>query len=310
MTKDIDLNSMNYYELEPENNSFYDIVVDITHRCNMECKNCYVPNRFIPDMRLAEYTKFVAKLPKPVMLRIVGAEPTLHPELTEFIRIGFEHGHNCILITNGLRLASQPFVDKVEATGLKHVYMSLNGIDNDDWYEQIDEMRCATKKIKAFINCKDKFNMNAGIILVKGINEEAPRAAFDLITREKVPDITLRFKNVGQLGRYQKDADENLKMADMVKLCADQLGFTEDYIWSHYGKPHRYSNVVEPGTIEFPLDPNNKERYQGQWVKITDWDTDNEVGIPDPGSVRRGRVTKDWKVAPFYEHVKMNEGGY
>jgi len=304
MTKDIDLNSMNYYELEPENNSFYDIVVDITHRCNMECKNCYVPNRFIPDMRLAEYTKFVAKLPKPVMLRIVGAEPTLHPELTEFIRIGFEHGHNCILITNGLRLASQPFVDKVEATGLKHVYMSLNGIDNDDWYEQIDEMRCATKKIKAFINCKDKFNMNAGIILVKGINEEAPRAAFDLITREKVPDITLRFKNVGQLGRYQKDADENLKMADMVKLCADQLGFTEDYIWSHYGKPHRYSNV------EFPLDPNNKERYKGQWVKITDWDTDNEVGIPDPGSVRRGRVTKDWKVAPFYEHVKMNEGEY
>ena len=81
--------------------------------------------------------------------------------------------------------------------------------------------------------------MNAGIILVKGINEEAPRAAFDLITREKVPDITLRFKNVGQLGRYQKDADENVKLADLViSLTARSIkGFTEDWIWSHYGKP-------------------------------------------------------------------------
>ena len=35
------------------------------------------------------------------------------------------------------------------------------------------------------------------------------------------------------------------------------------------------------------------------------------IGIPDPGSARRGRVTTaDWKVAPFYEHIKMNEGEY
>ena len=32
--------------------------------------------------------------------------------------------------------------------GLTHCYLSMNGADNDDWYEQIDEMRCATKKVK------------------------------------------------------------------------------------------------------------------------------------------------------------------
>ena len=58
------------------------------------------------------------------------------------------------------------------------------------------------------------------------------------------------------------------------------------------------------------MDPNNKDRYRGQWVKITDWDTDNEQGIPDPGSIRRGRITQEWKVAPFYEHAKINENGY
>ena len=39
-----------YYELEPEKNHFPVIYVDITHRCNMECANCFIPNREAPDM--------------------------------------------------------------------------------------------------------------------------------------------------------------------------------------------------------------------------------------------------------------------
>ena len=41
---------LNYYEQEPENNTFSDVVIDVTHRCNMNCKNCYIPNRDVPDM--------------------------------------------------------------------------------------------------------------------------------------------------------------------------------------------------------------------------------------------------------------------
>ena len=310
MINDFDISKLNYYEQEAEDCTFFDVVADITHRCNMTCKNCYLPNRTFPDMEFEKFKAFIKRLKRPVMIRLVGAEPTLHPQLIDFINTTFEHGHNAILVTNGLRLSSANFVKKIKDTGLKHLYISLNGIDNDDWYQEIDEMRCADKKIKAVKNTKNDFNLNFGIIIVKGINEEVPSRAHDLIKREAIPDVTLRFKNVGQLGRYQKEKDENLKMKDMVKLIGSQLGYTEDYIWSHYGKPHRYSKVVEPGTIEFPLDPNNKDRYRGQWVKITDWDTDNEQGIPDPGSIRRGRITQEWKVAPFYEHAKINKNGY
>ena len=41
---------MNYYELEPEQNTFSNIVVDLTHKCNMECANCYIPIRDVPDL--------------------------------------------------------------------------------------------------------------------------------------------------------------------------------------------------------------------------------------------------------------------
>ena len=42
--------TIKYYEQKPEENTFNLIVVDLTHRCNMNCENCYIPNRDLPDM--------------------------------------------------------------------------------------------------------------------------------------------------------------------------------------------------------------------------------------------------------------------
>ena len=39
-----------YYEVEPEDCNFTDVTADVTHKCNMACTNCYIPNRDIPDM--------------------------------------------------------------------------------------------------------------------------------------------------------------------------------------------------------------------------------------------------------------------
>ena len=119
----------------------------------------------------------------------------------------------------------------------------------------------------------------------------------------------MRIKNVGQLGRYQKDKDGNIKLNGLVKLCADQFNVSEDYIWSFHGVPY-YNKFNEKNSILFPLREGNKLLNRGKWVKITNWDTDNEGGIPDPGSKRRGRITEDFKIAPFYEHAKENEGVY
>ncbi|WP_346358095.1 radical SAM protein, partial [Bosea sp. (in: a-proteobacteria)] len=111
----------------------------------MTCKNCYIPNRDIPDMDLEKFRDFLSRLNGRCMIRIVGAEPTMNPQCLQFIESVFEFGHRCILLTNGLRLSSRRYVDELHKTGLRHVYLSLNGVDNDDWYEAIDELRCAEK---------------------------------------------------------------------------------------------------------------------------------------------------------------------
>ena len=305
-----------YKITEPEDNTFADIFADITHQCNMTCKNCYIPGRDIPDMDLDKFKDLMSKLGGRAFIRIIGAEPTVAPQCAEFIRAVYEHGrtngrkHSCTLVTNGLRLSHKKYLDKLFEAGLRSVTLSLNGVDNDDWYEQIDEMRCATKKLKALRNVVDrKMNLNTGTIIVPEINYEAPARLNELIEREKIRNIMMRIKNVGQIGRYQKDADGNIKLDGLVKLCADQFNVSEDYIWSFHGVPY-YNKFIEKNSILFPLREGNKLLNRGRWVKITNWDTDNENGIPDPGSIRRGRITQNFKLAPFYEHVKENEGGY
>ena len=301
---------INYYEQLPEENTFMDIMADITHKCNMTCKNCYIPNRDIPDMDLEKFRDFLSKLNGRCMIRIVGAEPTMNPQCDEYIKSVFEFGHRCILLTNGLRLSHKNYVSKLHDAGLRHVYLSLNGVDNDDWYETIDEMRCAEKKVKALQNIRErKFVLDTGTIIVPDVNEDAPGALLELFDANNVRNVLMRIKNVGQLGRYQTDMDDNVKLDQLVKLCSEQMGVSEDYINS-FRDAKLYGMYQEKNSILFPLREGNTILNRGRWVKITNWDTDNESGIPDPNSKRRGRITENFTVAPLYEHIKMNEGGY
>jgi len=301
---------LNYYEVLPEENTFVDIMADITHKCNMTCKNCYIPNRDVPDMDLEKFKDFMSRIAGRCMIRIVGAEPTMNPLCEEYIKAVFENGHRCILLTNGLRLSHKNYVSKLHNAGLRHIYLSLNGVDNDDWYESIDEMRCADKKIKALQNIRErKFILDTGTIIVPNVNEDAPGALLELFDRENINNALMRIKNVGQLGRFQTEADDNVKMDQLVKLCSEQMNISEDYINSFRNKK-LYGIYEEKNSILFPLREGNKILNRGRWVKITNWDTDNEIGIPDPNSPRRGRITKDFMLAPTYEHIKLNEGGY
>lgn len=301
---------LNYYEVIPEENTFMDIMADITHKCNMTCKNCYIPNREVPDMDLAKFRDFLSRLNGRCMIRIVGAEPTMNPQCVEYIKSVFEFGHRCIILTNGLRLSHMSYVNKLHESGLRHIYLSLNGVDNDDWYEEIDELRCADKKIAALRNIRErKFILDTGTIVVPNVNEDAPGALLELFDRENVRNVLMRIKNVGQLGRFQTDSDDNVKMDQLVTLCSEQMGVSADYINS-FREKKLYGMYEEKNSILFPLREGNKILNRGRWVKITNWDTDNDSGIPDPNSKRRGRVTEDFMIAPLYEHIKQNEGGY
>ncbi len=292
-----------YYEQQPKDCTFYSVFVDITHRCNMECANCYTPNRDVPDLDLDKFYHALAQFPKKTEIRLIGGEPTVRTDLVDIVAKIRELGHRPTMMTNGLMLARPGYARALVDAGMRSIYISLNGADDDDVYEVMDGVKCADRKLQGWQECiKAKMNVNVGAILQKGVNNHIPGRLLELSNQYGGNSI-IRFRNVGQVGRYSLEKDQNWTFGQMVGLVCDQFG--KDPAWA--AKWNRINGCDEKNVIFFPMDET--KRMKTTWVKITDWSPVNS-NFPDPGNNRRGRLTQDFKIAPFFEHVKMHENVY
>jgi hypothetical protein len=141
--------------------------------------------------------------------------------------------------------------------------------------------------------------INTGTIIAKGRNEFTLRDQVDLVRktmketnyRVRIKPI-LRFKSVGHIGRYMKDATYTLpELEDAFKYYVHDATKVDD--------------IVSPNHAVLA----NFYELDDMFVRLIDWEIDDD-GIPDSDNEYRGRVTQDWKVAPFFEHLKQNEFGY
>jgi molybdenum cofactor biosynthesis enzyme MoaA len=287
---------LNYFEVPPEKSSFYTIGVDVTHRCNMECANCYSPIRNLPDVSMKDLFHFFERLGRKTELRLTGGEPTLRKDLPEIIRKINELGHRSAIMTNGLKLADKDYAATLKQAGLKFVCISMNGADDDDLYLKMDNKKCAEQKVQALKNCSELgFFTNINCIMAKGVNPEAPSRLYKLLKEINIHSV-LRFRNIGKLGRYL--SLENYTFDEMVESICAAFGKNPSEV-KRYNLVNGYE---EEHNILFPVDAGKTRTTS--WVKITDW-RPTENSCPDPNSIRRGRMTKNFNVAPFFEHSKL-----
>ncbi|MGO8704023.1 MAG: radical SAM protein [Candidatus Brocadiia bacterium] len=100
--------------LGPQYRSCRDIIeIDITYECNLKCLNCNRSCRQAPSaerMELSQIERFVEESRRRGkvwrMIKVMGGEPTLHPELAAILRILLEgcarpHGTSVVLVSNG-----------------------------------------------------------------------------------------------------------------------------------------------------------------------------------------------------------------
>ena len=268
---------------EPEVCPYETVIVDVTHRCNMTCANCYVPNRSIPDLDARWLSSVLARLPAGRFVRLVGGEPTLRSDLPELIRDIRANGHHPVLVSNGLKLADRAYVRSLKDAGLQIGYLSMNGGFDDDLYDSIDEMRCADRKRHAFENLRaERIYASVGMILVRGVNERAvaPLLAASMKARN-VREFHLR--SVGAMGRHMPAPP--LSLDEMRVVFASAAGIEA-------------RSIVPHDRTEWSLDFHHGRLR----VQLTVW--------PDLGSATRGRLTPEGTIAPFMEHVIANEFGY
>lgn len=290
-------------EFAPEKSPFKCIYVDVTHRCQMACANCYLPNRNYPDMDMGKLLELMKQLPRKTDVRLVGGEPTLRDDLVEVVKGIADLGHRPMLITNGLKLADKGYAQSLHEAGLEYAQISLNGYNEDRVYQVIDKMNCADLKMKAVQNCNEiGLGVSISMILVRDLNDHLISDMLKFAKQLKTP-VRVNFRNVGDLGRNMLKNIDNLSGDEMVQKICEVIGESEAVFKEFHVSDHQ---------IRFPWKLGSK-RSEVVWIKTTDW-SKYPMGIFNEEDIERkaikGRVTENFTLAPFFEHVKMNEFGY
>lgn len=280
-------------EIQPEQSEYQYVYVDLVHRCNMECNNCYLPNRDFPDVDYTELINFISKFQKRTEFRLIGGEPTLYDKIFDVIKFITDHPlrHRVTLVTNGLKLASVNFVQKLKDAGLSRVYISMNGFDEDNIYKKLDDMHCAKLKMKGLENCiKTKINFTIGFIVVKGVNEHLIDKMISYF-KDRNLRCFFEFRNIGEIGRNMiSDNQSNYTYPELIALLAKKFNFD---------------------TLKFAIDDDYSKVYTVDkfMLRINDWGMFSQ-GMYERANKLRGRMTENFKVASFFEHLQANEGQY
>lgn len=165
-----------------------------------------------------------------------------------------------------------------------------------------------------------------GCIIAKNINEHIPSRLIQLIinTANKCNyhfnglwrSPCIRFKNIGAIGRYMKEGQ--LTFDNLITIVSKQIQIDKDLFLQN--------PCISGSNLTIPYDSKlvknwfldgNKKSYMTTietslgplHIRLIDW-TANSEGVPLSGSRNRGRITKNWKIAPFFEDKKLHEFQY
>ncbi|MBU3803275.1 MAG: radical SAM protein [Candidatus Cellulosilyticum pullistercoris] len=113
--------------------SFKKVYIEITNICNLNCDFCPKTTRK-PEITTKEKFLHIIKSVKPytdyIYLHLLG-EPTMHPELKDYLQISAEHGLKVNLTTNGTLIHKVKDI-LIEAPALRQVNISLHSFEGNE----------------------------------------------------------------------------------------------------------------------------------------------------------------------------------
>ncbi|MGC8949071.1 MAG: radical SAM protein [Thermoprotei archaeon] len=111
----------------------FQVVWNITKACNMNCLHCYESagikgNDELTSEQIHQGIDILADAGVTI-LAFSGGEPTIHPNIVEFISHAHNRGMYVAIATNGYVLANKYVIRKLKSAGLGYVQISLDGLN-------------------------------------------------------------------------------------------------------------------------------------------------------------------------------------
>ena len=134
-TYDLESITCNSFIYTGSENFYYPVYLsyEVTHRCNLNCKHCYINKRSImidKELKAEDVEFFLSKINKynlPLNIQVTGGEPLLRKDIWEIIEVVSKHTmESWTFNTNGL-LINKEIAEKLESYNVDKVYISLEG---------------------------------------------------------------------------------------------------------------------------------------------------------------------------------------
>ena len=271
---------------------YKNLYIDITDKCNMDCTFCYNPKRGNWFMPLSYFREICERAPHKVNIRLLGGEPTLHPNLLDFIETARYYGHEIFFASNG-----KMYNDKYFMEGLKHTKvrfnpgLSIDGGYNKDHYKEINGVDCVDMKLNAARSLVEYGikNVVLSAIIVRGLNESSISALIHMASMYPDTFRFIHFRSATQIGKW---VDTEPYTMDEMKELVGQYFKEKEF------RPRCY------GEISCKQDSGNDCCYRFRpnkylQISLIEFASANSMACP-----KRGKVDNyDFTVRPFFSDM-------
>ena len=207
-------------------------IIEVNSACNLDCPLCFADSgRHHPDQfsltreQVARMLDaFVEAEGEPEVIQFSGGEPTIHPEILDFVAMAREREIRIVMVnTNGIRLARDPaFAHELARRGA-HVYLQFDGLEQAT-HHALRGRDLRDVKMSALDHCA---GAGLGVTLVAAVERGINDHELGAIVRTGVehPAVSsVVFQPVTHSGRHGVfDPLSRLTNADVIAAVARQL---------------------------------------------------------------------------------------
>ena len=206
-------------------------LIEVNSNCNLDCPICFADSGHQPDgfsltMEHVEagIDAFVRAEGDSEVLMLSGGEPSLHPQILDFIDLAKDKGvRHVVLNTNGIRLARDRAFAEALAERKTAIYLQFDGL-TPETHVAIRGKDLRDLKVMALANCEE-FDLSVTIVAAveKGVNDgelgDLLRFGF---SHPAVHSVVLQ--PTTHAGRHPEfDPLERLTNSDVIHAIVDQM---------------------------------------------------------------------------------------
>jgi 7,8-dihydro-6-hydroxymethylpterin dimethyltransferase len=214
-------------------------VIEVNSACNMDCPLCFSEASPGFSLTLEEVEQmlddFVRTEGKPEVIQFSGGEPTIHPQIVEFVRAAKQRNISFVMInTNGKRIAHDDrFLEQLNEVR-PAIYFQFDGFDSETYRVLRGEPNILEEKLRALDRLAE---IGLSVTLVpaveRGVNEhEVGKIVGFAIKHPAVRGIN--FQPAFHAGRHDEhDPMKRMTIPDVLRLIEAQthgLFKTSDFV--------------------------------------------------------------------------------